>query len=80
MGVIIRNICQYCGTDIGVEEEVFSGDKLFTGHSCQVVELAQKRAIDHFGIPLDKLLTVSHAWCYFQAKKDSAEASLGSES
>ena len=42
MGVIIRNICQYCGTDIDAEEEVFSGDKLFKGHSCQMVKLLEK--------------------------------------
>jgi len=73
MGVIIRNICQYCGTDIDAEEEVFSGDKLFKGHSCQVVELAKKRAIDHFGIPLDKLHPLSHEWCYHQAEQDLEE-------
>ena len=28
------NICPHCGTDLEVEKEVFSLDKLFTEHSC----------------------------------------------
>lgn len=27
--------CKSCGTDMEVEKEVFSMDKLFTGHSCR---------------------------------------------
>jgi len=29
------NICPHCGVDVDVEREVFSRDKLFTGHSCR---------------------------------------------
>lgn len=28
-------LCPHCGTDLEVEKEVFQGDELFTGHTCQ---------------------------------------------
>ena len=27
--------CIYCGADLNAEQEVFGGDKQFTGHSCR---------------------------------------------
>lgn len=30
-----EQVCRWCGTDLKVEEEVFGGDKLWTGHSCR---------------------------------------------
>lgn len=35
-----------------------------------IKELAEKRAIDHFEAPLDKLHELSRQWCYFQAERD----------
>ena len=30
-----EDICSFCGTRLSVEREVFSRDKLFTGHNCR---------------------------------------------
>jgi len=69
----MRNICEYCGTNLDVEREVFGGNDRFE-HSCQgtcmVKDLAEKRALDHFQSPLDKLNELSREWCLFQAQKD----------
>jgi len=32
------SLCEYCGTDLEAEEEMFSQDKLYTGHSCNYTE------------------------------------------
>ncbi len=29
------SLCENCGADLEVEKEVFSQDRLFTGHSCK---------------------------------------------
>ena len=38
-----------------------------------VKEQAEKRALDHFNAPLDKLHEMSREWCYWQAERDLEE-------
>ena len=53
------SICKFCGTNIEVEREVFSMDKLFTGHSCRGIyriktpaEIRVERNLNElFGVP-----------------------------
>ena len=35
-----------------------------------VTEQANKRALDHFELPLERLAGKDKWWCYFQAKRD----------
>jgi len=35
-----------------------------------VKEQAEKRAIDHFEAPLDKLHELAREWCFYQAEND----------
>lgn len=39
-------ICPHCGTDIEVEKEVFSRDKMFTEHTCRGTYEKSKEFID----------------------------------
>ena len=39
------DICEFCGCNLEVEEEMFSGDKLWTGHSCRGSEEEQEKIL-----------------------------------